>query len=112
MQVNVTFKKLDSSDHLKSYVAEKLDKFDKLFDSPAEANVTLSVEKFRNIAEINLTGDRFTVTGKEETEDMYSAIDLTLDKVEKQIKKNKEKIRDRRAGSRKTKNRPDPLEGM
>jgi putative sigma-54 modulation protein len=101
MQTSVTFKNLESSDHLKSYVGEKLNRFDRLLDNPAEANVVLTVEKFRHIAEINIAGDRLTINGKEETNDMYSAIDMVLDKLETQIKKNKEKIRDRRMGAKK-----------
>ena len=100
MQTSVTFKNIDSSDHLKSYVTDKLDRFDRLLDNPAEANVVLKVEKFRHIAEISVSGDRMKINGKEETEDMYSAIDMVLDKLEKQIKKGKEKIRERRSKSR------------
>jgi putative sigma-54 modulation protein len=100
MQTSVTFKNLDSSDTLRSYVQEKLDRFDRLLDNPAEANVVLSVEKFRHMAEINITGDRLTINGKEETIDMYSAIDMVLDKLEKQIKKSKQKIRERRSGTK------------
>lgn len=96
MQTSVTFKNLDPSDHLKAYVSEKLDRFDRLLDNPAEANVVLSVEKFRHIAEINIVGDRLNIIGREEINDMYSAIDMVLDKLEKQIKKNKQKSRDRR----------------
>jgi putative sigma-54 modulation protein len=96
MQTSVTFKNLDPSENLKSYARGKLDRFDKFLDNPAEANVVLSVEKFRHIAEININGDRLTINGKEETNDMYSAIDMVLDKLEKQIKKNKQKIRERR----------------
>ena len=97
MQTSVTFKNLDSSEHLKSYVSDKLNRFDRLLDNPAGANVVLRVEKFRHIAEININGDRMTINGKEETEDMYSAIDMVLDKLEKQIKKGKEKTRERRS---------------
>ena len=100
MQTSVTFKNLDPSDHLKIYVGDKLNRFDKYLDNPAEANVVLSVEKFRHIAEIHITGDRLTIKGKEETNDMYSAIDMVLDKLEKQIKKNKQKTRDRRSGAK------------
>ncbi len=100
MQTSVTFKNLDPSDTLKSYVADKLNRFDRLLDNPAEANVVLSVEKFRHIAEINIAGDRLTINGKEETVDMYSAIDNVLDKLEKQIKKSKQKIRERRSASK------------
>jgi putative sigma-54 modulation protein len=107
MQTSVTFKNLDPSDNLKSYVGDKLDRFDKFLDNPAEANVVLAVEKFRHIAEINISGDRLSIIGKEETVDMYSAIDMALDKLEKQIKKNKEKIRERRSAA-KNRNRSMP----
>ncbi len=96
MQTSVTFKNLDPSEHLKAYVSEKLERLDKFLDNPAEANVVLTVEKFRHIAEINIAGDRLNIVGKEETIDMYSAIDMTLDKLEKQIKKGKQKTRERR----------------
>jgi len=96
MQTSVTFKNLDPSDHLKAYATEKLNRFDRFLDNPAEASVVLSVEKFRHIAEINIIGDRLKINGREETNDMYSAIDMVMDKLEKQIKKSKQKIRERR----------------
>jgi len=100
MQTSVTFKNLDSSETLKAYVQDKLNRFDKFLYNPAAANVVLSVEKFRHIAEINILGDRLNINGKEETVDMYSAIDMVLDKLEKQIKKNKQKNRERRSGTK------------
>ncbi|MBU1054401.1 MAG: ribosome-associated translation inhibitor RaiA [Proteobacteria bacterium] len=96
MQTSVTFKNLDPSDNLKTYICDKLDKLDKYLDNPAEATVVFSIEKFRHIAEVNITGDRLNIYGKEETNDMYSAIDMVIDKLETQIKKNKQKIRNRR----------------
>ncbi|MDA3896763.1 MAG: ribosome-associated translation inhibitor RaiA [Desulfobacteraceae bacterium] len=100
MQIAVTFKNLDPSDHLKSYVQNKLDKLDKLLDNPAEAHVVLSVEKIRHIAEIKIIGDRLSINCREKTSDMYSSIDMALDKLEKQIKKNKQKIKNHRQGTR------------
>ena len=100
MQTSVTFKNIDPSDHLKAYVTEKLNRFDKLLDNPAEANVVLTVEKFRHISDININGDRLSINSTEETDDMYSAIDMALDKLEKQIKKSKEKIKQRRGGAK------------
>lgn len=93
MQTSVTFKNIDPSDHLTQYVTSKLNRFDKLLDNPASANVMLAVEKFRHIAEININGDRLNIVGKEETEDMYSAIDLVLDKIDIQIKKQRDKVK-------------------
>ena len=93
MQTSVTFVNLDPSETLKAYACEKLDRFDKYVDNPAKANVVLTVEKFRHIADINISADGFGVNGHEETADMYSAIDMALDKLEKQIIKNKKKFK-------------------
>jgi len=100
MQTSVTFKNLNPSENLRSYASDKLNRFDRLLDNPAEANVVLSVEKFRHIAEININGDKLNINGKEETNDMYSAIDMVLDKLGKQIKRSKQKIRKRRTNSK------------
>ncbi len=99
MQTSVTFKNLDSSEHLKAYVRDKLTRLDKYLHNPAEANVVLSVEKHRHIAEVNILGDRLSINGTEETTDMYSAIDMVMDKIEAQIKKGKQKVRERRGES-------------
>lgn len=100
MQTSVTFKNLGPSNHYKSYVQEKLDRFDKLLDNPTEANVVLSIEKLRHIAEINLAGGRLNINAKEENSDMHAAIDLVLDKLKIQITKNKQKIKGRKNGSK------------
>jgi len=103
MQTSVTFINLDPSEALKSYAQEKLDRFDRYVDNPAKANVVLTVEKFRHIADINISADGFVVNGHEETSDMYSAIDMALDKIEKQIKKNKTRYKKRRSAAAKSK---------
>lgn len=100
MQTTVTFKKIDSSDALKSYVQKKLDRFDRMLDSPAEAHVVLSVEKIRHIAEITLTCDKLTINAREHSERMYSSIDALMDKVKIQITKNKEKTKRHMSGKK------------
>ncbi|MBF0102811.1 MAG: ribosome-associated translation inhibitor RaiA [Desulfobacterales bacterium] len=100
MQTSVTFKNMDSSEPLREYVHKKLSRFDKLLDNPAEANAVLSVEKIRHIAEINLTGDKLNLYAREESSSMYSSIDMVVDKLKKQIKKSKQKIRDTRIGAK------------
>ncbi len=100
MHVSVTFKNLESSDALRSYIQKKLDRFDKLLDNPAEANVVFSVEKIRHTAEINLTSDRLSLYAKDESENMYSSIDLVVDKLKKQLTKTLDKINKRATNSR------------
>lgn len=102
MQTTVTFKKIDPSSSLKDYVQKKLEKFDKMLDSPAEAYVVLSVEKIRHIAELTLTCDKVKIHAKEESESMYSSIDALMDKVRSQIKKNKEKVKRHMSGNKKS----------
>jgi putative sigma-54 modulation protein len=98
MQLSVTFKNLESSQFFKSYLQEKLDRFDKYLQNPGTADVVLRSEKLRRIAEINLAVDRFDIHAKEENTDMQAAIDIALDRAKKQLVKNKEKIQEHREG--------------
>lgn len=100
MQIIVTFKKIDPSNSLKSYVDKKLKKFDKMLDHPAEANVVLSVQKIRHIAEITLICGKLKFHAKEESESMYSSIDLLIDKLNQQITKSKAKQKRHMSGNK------------
>ena len=101
MQISFTFKNFDSSESLKSHIHEKFDKLDKMLDNPAEADIVLSVEKLRNIVDINLHSDKIKIHAKEETENnMYSAIDALSDNIKLQIRKIKDKQRRHLAGDK------------
>ncbi|SMC83623.1 putative sigma-54 modulation protein [Desulfocicer vacuolatum DSM 3385] len=100
MNTAVTFKRIDPSDALKSYVQKKMDRLDKMLENPAEASVVLSVEKIRHIAEITLICDKMKLHARESSENMYSSIDLLVDKLKAQIKKNKEKSRRHMSGNK------------
>ena len=102
MNLAITFKQMESSDALKTYAQEKLDRLDKMLEAPGEANLVLSVEKIRHIAEINLVSDKLRINAKEEAETMYSSLDGLSDKVQTQIKKIKEKARRHLAGDKQT----------
>ena len=67
--------------------------------SPVEAHIVLSVEKFRHQADITLSLNGTRIKAVEETEDMYSAIDQVMDKIEKQVKRHISKTRDHRPES-------------
>jgi putative sigma-54 modulation protein len=62
--------------------------------------VVLSLEKHRHQAEITLNTNGITVNARDVTEDMYAAIDLAVDKLERQVKKHKEKLKDHKPGIR------------
>ena len=93
MRISVTFRNLDSSDALKDYANQKLGKVEKYFDTATDADVVLRKEKHRQIAEVSLSSGPFKVNCTEETDDMYQSIDLVSDKVERQVKRQREKIR-------------------
>jgi putative sigma-54 modulation protein len=88
MQVNVTFRHMEATDALHDYADAKVQRLaDKYFRRPIDAHVILSVVKRRHFAEIVLNADRHTLNAKEETGDLYSAIDLAIDKMERQARK-------------------------
>ena len=99
MDITVTFRHVDSTESLKEYAEEKLSKMDKYFDYPIEAHVVLAAEKFRRIADVNLNVNGTVIKAEEETEDMYSSIDQVMDKIEKQVKRFRDKKIKRRPGS-------------
>jgi putative sigma-54 modulation protein len=93
MKISVTFRSAEGEDWQKEYVEERLNKLKRYIDNPVDARVILSVEKFRNSAEINLTANGLNINSKEEEKDMHLAIDNAIEKIERQLKKHKEKVR-------------------
>ena len=99
MQISFTFRNTESEDWLKEHINKRLLRLKKHTDKPIEVNVILSVEKFRNVAEVKLSDNGINFNGKEEAKDMIVAVDNVIDKVERQIKKRKEKTRNRKDNS-------------
>lgn len=94
MRINVTFRHMESSEPVRNYVEDKLPKVKKYIDEPVEAQVVLSVEKkIRHKAEVSLAAKGITIKATDETADMYAAIDGVMDKLERQLKRYKDKIK-------------------
>jgi putative sigma-54 modulation protein len=93
MQILVTFRHVDPTPPLRSYAEEKLERVKKYLRRPVEAHVILSVSKERHVAEITLKADHHTLFAEETTQDLYSAIDLAVDKLEHQAQKLHERRR-------------------
>jgi putative sigma-54 modulation protein len=93
MKISVTFRNTEGDDWHKEYIDQKLKKLEKYLDTPVEARVVLSVEKFRNVAEVNLMANGQTLNAKEEAKEMNLAIDNAVEKIERQLKKRKERTR-------------------
>ncbi|MHC1727857.1 MAG: ribosome-associated translation inhibitor RaiA [Syntrophobacteraceae bacterium] len=99
MQIIVSFRHIEPSDTLKQYAEDKLSRLKKFLEEPIEAHVVLKVEKFRHTAEVSVEAPGLHLNSAEQTEDMYSSIDLLVDNLEAQAKKGKEKVRRRRPGA-------------
>lgn len=81
---------------VRDFTAQKLEKLEKFLQEPAEIRVTLEVEKHRQIAEVHVSHKLGVLQATEETGDMLDAINLAIDKVEKQARRSTGKIKDRR----------------
>ena len=94
MNLTVTGRHLDVTSSLKNYINEKMDRLERHFDNVTNIHVILSVEKLRQKAEatINLSGGKIFADTVDE--DMYAAIDLLTDKLDRQVIKHKEKLKD------------------
>ncbi len=99
MQLNITGHHVELTESLKEYVTSKLQKLERHFDHISNVQVTLSVQKVRQIAEATLHLSGADIHATAEQEDMYAAIDLLVDKLDRQILKHKEKNVDRMHGA-------------
>lgn len=98
MQVNVAFRHMDPSESVQNYASSKLEHVVAKYVSgeDVDSQITFSVEKFWHIVNFTLNINGLTVKSVEKTDDMYSSIDLALDKIERQVKRYRSKIRDHR----------------
>ena len=96
MKLNIRGDKLVVTDSIKAYIEEKVNKLDKYFDNDdIEAKIVVKVANNREIIEVTIPTNKYTLRAEERNEDLYAAIDLVIDKLERQIRKNKTKLNDR-----------------
>ena len=92
MKYNIRGDKLEVTDAINNYVESKLDRLNKYFkEDDILANVLLRVRGNSQIIEVTIPTDKFILRSEEEDKDLYAAIDLVTDKLERQIRKNKTK---------------------
>jgi putative sigma-54 modulation protein len=94
--MDITGRHIAVSDGLREHTEDRLLKIDKMFDYETEAHVVLFVEKHRHVAEIQLKTRAGLFSGQESTGDLYVSINEAVEKIEKQIRKFRDKRIDRR----------------
>lgn len=98
MNINIRGDKIEVTDSIKNYVKEKLDRLDKYFDEPSsiDAHVLIRVRNGIEVIEVTIPTGKYTLRAEEKNEDLYAAIDLVIDVLERQIRKNKTKLNKKR----------------
>lgn len=99
MQINVSGHHVEVTSALRDYVNNKFSKLDRHFDNITNTHVILTVEKLVQKAEatVHVTGADLFATA--ESDDMYTAIDELIDKLDRQLIKHKEKTTSRKQGA-------------
>lgn len=92
MQINLTGHHVEITDSLRNYVNEKMEKLERHFDKVSNTHVILSIEKNDQKAEATVHMRGNDIFAEAHEPDMYAAIDSLVDKLDRQVKKHKEKI--------------------
>ena len=98
MKIKIRGNKIDITDSMKEYVKEKLSKLDKYSLEEFEANVLVKVRNYTQKVEVTIPLKTLILRAEEEAEDFYSAVDLVINKLERQIRKNKTKLKKKEKG--------------
>ena len=94
MQINLSGHHVDITTPLREYVNSKMERLERHFDHVTDIHVVLGVEKLRHKAEATMHISGGTIFADAVEENMYAAIDALVDKLDRQLKKHKEKITD------------------
>lgn len=92
MKVNILGKNIEVTEGLRNAVNKKLSRLDKFFEDEQEVFVTLSVQKARQIIEVTIRFNSVLLRSEEANTDMYAAIDIVSDKLERQMVKHKSRL--------------------
>ena len=94
MQINIRGDKVTVTPAIKKYIEEKLGKLDKYFENPDDikSSVLIKVKNKEQSIEVTVPTNKFTLRAEEIHMDLYAAIDLVIDKLERQVRKNKTRI--------------------
>ena len=97
MQLSVTGHHIDVTEALRNYVGKRLARLERHFDNMTDIHCILTVEKLQHKAEATIYVGGGTIHADSIEENMYAAIDTLVDKLDRQVKKFKEKLTDHHA---------------
>ena len=94
IHLDITGRHVDVTPALREFAEEKLSKIERLLDGAVEAHLVLMIEKHRHVAEIQIKSKTGIFSAHMETGDLYASIGEVADKLERQVLKHKEKLKD------------------
>lgn len=98
MQVSITGRHVNLTDEHRQYVQDRLERLKKFFEDIMDVHVVVDKQKHRVMAEITILVNGITMHGEDVTENFYSSIDSVVNKIERQIKKHKDRFKARYRG--------------
>ena len=93
MQIQITGRQVDVTDALREFINNKFSKLERHFDNITKTHVILSIEKEKQIAEATMAISGGELFASSNADNMYAAIDLLVDKLDRQVIKHKEKLK-------------------
>ncbi|MDR1946025.1 MAG: ribosome-associated translation inhibitor RaiA [Desulfovibrio sp.] len=102
MNISLTFKNFEPSDHLRRYAERRFRKLERFLRNSegTDMTVVLTVDKFRHKADVQLFSDDISISAVEQSSDMYATVDLVQDKLETRLKKHNDRIKEKRRETR------------
>lgn len=97
MHLNLTGHHVEITPPLRDYIGSKLERLQRHFDHVTDIHCILTVEKLRHKAEATVHVSGGTLFADAVEDDMYAAVDALVDKLDRQVKKYKEKLTDHHA---------------
>jgi putative sigma-54 modulation protein len=96
MRIAFNFRHIDSSEAVKQYATDKLSKVQKYLRAPLDADVTVSTERHLQKIEVRIRCDGHTYVAHEESEDMYASIDMVANTLDRQVRRLKDTVNQKR----------------
>lgn len=102
MNISYVFKNFEPSEHLKKYTARRMEKLARFIprSDNVEVSVVMTVDKIQHKIDVQFSGDNVNISAAESSHDMYASVDMVLDKLRSQLKKQGEKAKDKRKGGK------------
>ncbi len=97
MKIHIRGEKITVTDSIKNYIENKLNRLEKYFEKPDEIiiHVNVKVNNLNQTIEVTIPLKKITIRAEESNKDLYAAVDLVIDKIEGQIRKNKTRLKNK-----------------